>query len=108
MNALTDAARAEADRRWGYGSLKPNSEMEASDWLDEGMSSGFVLGAQWQAEQEPTEAQVREAGIGIASVVHHEDPDLIRITFDVLDRDGYYSAQARAALRAAYATGGAA
>lgn len=61
MSALGDAARAEAERRWGSRPLKPNSEMTAPDWLDEGMSSGFVLGAQWQAEQEPTDEQVEAA-----------------------------------------------
>ncbi|WP_440221191.1 hypothetical protein [Dietzia sp. MNB45] len=46
-----DTARAEAGRRWGWPStVKPNSEMSPSDWLDEGMASGFVIGALWAVD----------------------------------------------------------
>lgn len=46
-----DTARAEAGRRWGWPStVKHNSEMSPSDWLDEGMASGFVVGALWAVD----------------------------------------------------------
>lgn len=105
MSAFTDAARAEAERRWGYGPLKPNSEMEASDWLDEGMSSGFVLGAQWQAEQEPTEEQVEV----MARMATEEVSGCDWESFGEDARDFHRGSARRrltAALRAAYATGG--
>ena len=43
---ITDDARAEAARRWGD---RRTSDRLPVDWLDEGMASGFVLGAQWAA-----------------------------------------------------------
>ena len=45
---VTDDARAEAARRWGD---RRTSDRLPMDWLDEGMASGFVLGAQWAADR---------------------------------------------------------
>jgi len=49
--SVTDDARAEAERRWGD---RRTSDRLPSDWLDEGMASGFVLGAQWAAGRAET------------------------------------------------------
>lgn len=48
MNITTDVnvierARAEASKRW----QSRESDRLPIDWLNEGMASGFVLGAQW-------------------------------------------------------------
>ena len=48
---VTDDARAEAARRWGD---RRTSDRLPMDWLDEGMASGFVLGAQWAAARTET------------------------------------------------------
>lgn len=48
---VTDDARAEAARRWGD---RRTSDRLPMDWLDEGMASGFVLGAQWAAARAET------------------------------------------------------
>ena len=51
LDEVIPRARAEAGRRWGWPStVKPNSEMSPSDWLDEGMASGFVVGALWAVD----------------------------------------------------------
>lgn len=55
---FTQAARAEAERRWPRVARRNKT---AEEWLDEGMASGFVLGAQWSAAQEPTNAEVEAA-----------------------------------------------
>src|SRR5690625_5186065 len=60
--SVTDDARAEADRRWGD---RRTSDRLPSDWLDEGMASGFVLGAQWAAGRAET----------TTSVIHLSNPD---------------------------------
>ena len=52
---VTDAARAEAARRWGG---RRTSDRLSMDWLDEGMASGFVLGAQWAAARAETTADL--------------------------------------------------
>ena len=49
--SVTDDARAEAARRWGD---RRTSDRLPTDWLDEGMASGFVLGAQWAAARAET------------------------------------------------------
>ena len=57
MSATTDgvtlisSARDEADRRWPQSSpdFKRHVKKTPLEWLDEGMASGFVLGAQWAA-----------------------------------------------------------
>ncbi len=41
---VLEEARVEAARRWGGRRM---SDRLPIDWLDEGMASGFVLGAQW-------------------------------------------------------------
>ena len=43
MSTNEQAARAEAEKRWPP---KPRW-ITPTDWLNEGMASGFVLGAQW-------------------------------------------------------------
>ena len=54
---VTDDARAEAARRWGD---RRTSDRLPMDWLDEGMASGFVLGAQWAvARAEPSTLPMR-------------------------------------------------
>ena len=50
---IADDARAEAARRWGG---RRTSDRLPVDWLDEGMASGFVLGAQWAADRAALEA----------------------------------------------------
>ena len=52
--SVTDDARAEAARRWGD---RRTSDRLPVDWLDEGMASGFVLGAQWAAARAETTAE---------------------------------------------------
>lgn len=64
---FTAAARAEAEKRWPRTG-KPNAEMHPADWLDEGMASGFVLGAQWSAAQEPTDTEVQAAVTAILAL----------------------------------------
>ena len=49
--SVTDDARAEAARRWGD---RRTSDRLPMDWLDEGMASGFVLGAQWAVARAET------------------------------------------------------
>lgn len=61
MSDFADRARAEAERRWPG----PNIVMP-SGWHEKGMVSGFVLGALWAAEQEPSDAEV-ETGDPIRS-----------------------------------------
>ena len=48
---IADDARAEAARRWGD---RRTSDRLPIDWLDDGMASGFVLGAQWAAARAET------------------------------------------------------
>ena len=55
--SVTDDARAEADRRWGD---RRTSDRLPMDWLDEGMASGFVLGAQWAAGRAETTTEATE------------------------------------------------
>ena len=50
---FTRAARAEAERRWPRVARRNKT---ADEWLDEGMASGFVLGAQWSAARAAREA----------------------------------------------------
>lgn len=58
-DAFTTAARAEAEHRWP--SSGPRNLHRDIEWHDEGMASGFVLGAQWSAAQEPTEEDLDRA-----------------------------------------------
>lgn len=55
MTSFTDRARAEAEKRWhptiGDGVNQP--PFGPDDYIDTGMVDGFVLGAQWAAEQDP-------------------------------------------------------
>lgn len=55
--SVTDDARAEAARRWGD---RRTSDRLPVDWLDEGMASGFVLGAQWAAARAETTTEATE------------------------------------------------
>ena len=41
-------ARDEAEKRWPQDP-SARQQRSAKEWLDEGMASGFVLGAQWHA-----------------------------------------------------------
>ena len=61
---FTDAARAEAERR--YNRIVRRNKT-ADEWLDEGRASGFTSGAEWArthlAAQEPTDAEVEAAEV---------------------------------------------
>lgn len=73
------------------------------DWP--AVNAAFVDGAVWArdhlAEQEPTEAEARAAGMAIAARVHNEPVERIATVYDALDRSGSYTDQGREALRAA-------
>ena len=97
---FTDAARAEAERR--YNRIVRRNKT-ADEWLDEGRASGFTSGAEWArthlAAQEVTDAEVLAAlnahGV-VMSPKMHPAPSL--------DYWGDKSAEAmRAALSAARA-----
>ena len=60
--SVTDNARAEAGRRWGY---RRASDRLPIDWLNEGMASGFVLGTQWAAGRAETTTATTEGMAGI-------------------------------------------
>ena len=60
--SVTDNASAEAERRWGD---RRTSDRLPIDWLDEGMASGFVLGAQWAAGRAETTTTPTEDAAGI-------------------------------------------
>ena len=65
MTTITDNARAEAERRWGD---RRAFDLLPIDWLNEGMASGFVLGAQWaagRAETTTTTTTTTEEAAGI-------------------------------------------
>ena len=54
MSDLTERARVEAERRWpreGRPTTNAGNPLTPKGWLDEGMASGFVVGAAWAAEQ---------------------------------------------------------
>ena len=63
---FTDAARAEAERR--YNRIVRRNKT-ADEWLDEGRASGFTSGAEWArthlAAQEVTEEEVTEAALAM-------------------------------------------
>ena len=44
------AAREEAESRWPKGARNVSDPLP-TDWLNEGMASGFTLGAMWAADQ---------------------------------------------------------
>lgn len=99
--SITDRARAEAEKRWH----PRKSDRLPIDWLDEGMASGFVLGAQWAASQEPTD---EEMGHVYAEWMNHSpilDLDAHRINCSCGDRGftppGYELHRLRAGLSAA-------
>ena len=74
---FAEAARAEAERRWS----PRESDRLPMDWLDEGMGSGFVLGALWARThigQEPTDAEVEAAKAVLDSVEYADEPQSIR------------------------------
>lgn len=54
-----DEARVEAERRWPQPFRR--SDRLPIDWLNEGMSSGFVLGAQWQSARDAERIRELEA-----------------------------------------------
>ena len=70
---FTEAARAEAERRWPRVARRNKT---ADEWLDEGMASGFVLGAQWSAAQEPSDAEVEDVK-DIMRLVGSDDLDVL-------------------------------
>lgn len=106
-NDFTKAARAEAERR--YPALNPDAEelTYPRSALREHKRSAHVAG--WEAArthlaaQEPTDAEVQEAAIALLAFIHNEPVERIREVYGVLDRDGHWSTQARAALSAARA-----
>jgi hypothetical protein len=54
---LTLRAQGEAERRWpreGRPTTNAGNPVTPQGWLDEGMASGFVLGATWAAAQAPS------------------------------------------------------
>ena len=67
------AAKMEAARRWPSRNIR---DPLSSDWLNEGMASGFVLGTQWALAQ--IEARVKptreDAALALSVAdVHHPD-----------------------------------
>jgi len=79
-----DVAQAEAERRWPRATgelLTPRS------WLDEGMASGFVIGAAWAAS---TLADAE----GIARVLREHQPTTgMSVTMGVTCRCGYWNGE---------------
>ena len=63
---FTDAARAEAERRWPYSA---NPDPTPAEDEDAALSAGFMAGAEWArtylAAQEPTEEEVTEAALAM-------------------------------------------
>ena len=58
------AAKMEAARRWPSRNIR---DPLSSDWLNEGMASGFVLGTQWALAQ--VEARVKPTRDEIARII---------------------------------------
>ena len=108
---VTDNARAEAERRWGD---RRTSDRLPSDWLDEGMASGFVLGAQWAAGRaETTTACTCDAapaeiggashrpGCGEAEMTTANAEDAYRVAYDTMrHHPGIWYDSLRAAVEA--------
>ena len=88
---FTTAARVRANGQW------PMQEERHA----------FVTGAVWArdhlAAQEPTDREVQEAATALLAFIHNEPVERIREVYGVLDRDGHWSTQARAALSASRA-----
>lgn len=84
--SVTDAARTEAERRWGD---RRTSDRLPIDWLDEGMASGFVLGAQWAIAQ-----LVRDLDAGEASDGYHTHNELYeyRMLYNAHAAHGWHAA----------------
>ena len=59
------AAKMEAARRWPSRNIR---DPLPSDWLNEGMASGFVLGTQWALAQ--VEARVKPDREAVARAIH--------------------------------------
>ena len=75
MSDLTERARVEAERRWpreGRPTTNAGNPLTPKGWLDEGMASGFVVGAAWAAEQGASETVTTAAeldALPVGSVV---------------------------------------
>ena len=98
---FTKAARAEAERRWS----PRESDRLPMDWLDEGMGSGFVLGALWArtylAEQEPTAAEVEAARLALHQALASDWMGIVNVLGgDQREYDALLAELARAALSA--------
>ena len=76
-DAFTDAARAEAERRWSQGLLEDGS-LPGHRWMDRRI--GFEIGALWArtypAAQEPTDDEVEAAARAIHINTIREFDDL--------------------------------
>lgn len=71
MSEFTDRARTEAEKRW-HPTIRSGINQPPfgpTDYLDEGMASGFVLGALWAAEQEPTEEETTVLNDRLADIL---------------------------------------
>lgn len=101
----TPVGRATKASQWRYPyPPDPTDEQRATVVVSR---LGFKAGAAWSrtdALHDPTDTEIREAGIAIAARVHNEPTARIARVFDALDSAGYYTDQARAAL-AVFLTG---
>ena len=83
------AAKDEAARRWPSKNIR---DPLPSDWLNEGMASGFVLGAQWALAQ--VEARVKPSREDVARVIESDawtlsDDDYFKAYDDGMRGVGY-------------------
>ena len=99
--AREETAEAAADlwtRQQGYA-------MTGTEWG--AFEQGYLTGSAWArahlAAQEPTDREVQEAATALLAFIHNEPVERIREVYGVLDRDGHWSTQARAALSASRA-----
>ena len=74
--SVTDDARAEAAQRWGD---RRTSDRLPMDWLNEGMASGFVLGAQWAADRAETTTAPERIARQIAATSAMTDRDALEL-----------------------------
>lgn len=65
-NDFTEAARAEAERRWPRVARRNKT---AEEWLAEGMALGFVSGAEWGRDQALAEEPTDKECIAILNAV---------------------------------------
>lgn len=107
MSALNDAAREYVYKRHPQHHDQGVGIVQGSHYR-----AGFIAGAQWQAEQGPTDEQVEAAARGLyeerVSLIESDTERADWPTWEGhkrTDADEWRSA-ARTALRAAYTTGG--